>query len=144
MLILQGIHSLLRWLVVLAALITIAKLAMGLLRQSDFDRASRALVAAFGGLMDLQALLGLVLLIWKGLIEGNLFNFADALARSRWEHLLVMLVAVVAAHLPTRWKDKPAPLRTRNTLIAVVVSLALVVVGVFTLIGNRWIPRWPF
>jgi len=59
--------------------------------------------------------------------------------RQRWEHLGIMLVAVIVAHLPAMWKKKDDTTRYRNTLIAVVVSLLLVVLGVTLLPGNRWL-----
>ena len=50
-----------------------------------------------------------------------------------------MVLAVIVAHLPAAWKKSPDHIRTRNTLIAVIVSLILVVIGVGVALG--W-PRW--
>lgn len=139
-----GLHSLIRWLVIIAALATIVKLSLNLTRKAEFDGASRGLVAAFSGLMDLQVLLGLIYFVWNGLAMGQLFSFGTPIIRQRWEHLFVMVIALVVAHLPARWKDKPDQLRTRNTLIAVLGSLLLVGLGVSMLGAGRWAFHWPF
>ena len=128
------IHSIVRWLTVLVAAVLIVKFTLGWLKRQPFDKAARALSGAFGGLMDTQLLLGLIFFIWNGsLIEGG---FA---LRQRWEHLGVMLIAVIVAHLSAMWKKKDDTTRYRNTLITVLVSLALIILGVTALSGNRWL-----
>jgi hypothetical protein len=139
-----GLHSLVRWAIVAVGLAAVAILAIRLAKKGSFDGPSRGLTAAFSGLMDLQMLLGLIFFIWNGLDLGMLFNFGKPFIRHRWEHLFVMVLAVAAAHQPARWKDKPDALRLRNTLLAIVTSLALVVIGVLILGADRWLPRWPF
>jgi uncharacterized membrane protein YfhO len=139
-----GLHSLNRWLIVAVGLAAIVILAVRLANKDSFDGPVRGLTAAFSGLMDLQMLLGLIYFIWNGLAMGMLFAFGTPLIRHRWEHLFVMVLAVAAAHLPSRWKDEPDQLRLRNTLIAIVISMTLVVVGVLVLGAQYWIPRWPF
>lgn len=65
--ILLTLHSILRWLTILAALGAIFKLTEGLLQKKEYNKTSSGLVAAFGGLMDTQLLLGLLFFIWNGL-----------------------------------------------------------------------------
>jgi hypothetical protein len=139
-----GLHSLNRWLIVAVGLAAIVILAIRLANKGSFDGPSRGLTAAFSGLMDLQFLLGLIYFIWNGLALGMLFDFGTPFIRHRWEHLFLMVLAVAAAHLPARWKDKPDQPRLRSSLIAIAASLGLVVVGVLTLGAARWLPRWPF
>jgi hypothetical protein len=128
------IHSIVRWLTVFVAVALIVKFALGWLKQHSFDKTARALSGAFGGLMDTQLLLGLIFFIWNGsMIEGG-FGL-----RHRWEHLGVMVIAVVIAHLPAMWKKKDDTTRYRNTLFAVLAALVLIIVGVATLPGNRWL-----
>ncbi len=134
MTLLLTLHSILRWVIVLAALALIIKFALGLINKQPYDKAARGLTSAFSGLMDTQLLLGTVFFAWSGLaIQGG---FA---LRHRWEHLAVMLVAVIVAHLPAMWKQRDNQTRYRNGLIAVLVSILLVVAGVFALPGNRWL-----
>ncbi len=134
MTLLLTLHSILRWVIVLAALAIIIKFALGLIQKQPYDKAARGLVSAFGGLMDTQLLLGTAFFVWSSLaIQGG---FA---LRHRWEHLAVMLVAVIVAHLPAMWKQRDDQTRYRNGLAAILVSILLVVVGVFALPGNRWL-----
>lgn len=126
------LHSIVRWLVILVALAAIVKLTIGLLKKQDFDTMTGGLVSAFGGLMDTQLLLGLLFFIWNGLAGAGF-------PRQRWEHLVIMLVAVVVAHLPAMWKKAETQVRLRNTLLAVIGSLLLVVLGVSMLQPNRWL-----
>ncbi|MCS6994834.1 MAG: hypothetical protein N2117_05980 [Anaerolineales bacterium] len=128
------LHSILRWLVVFVALALLIRFGLGLIQKHAYDRSARGLASAFAGLMDLQLLIGTVFFVWSGFaIQGG---FA---LRHRWEHLFVMLLAVLAAHLPAAWKKKDDQTRYRNGLSAVLVSLLLVVIGVFALPGNRWL-----
>jgi hypothetical protein len=117
------IHSLVRWLIVLVALAAIVKFALGWLRSSAGDAMDRGLMSGFSGLMDLQALLGIIVLVGGGLS-------GDGLPFYRIEHAVTMLIAVAVAHLPMRWRSAPGPVRARNNLLAILVSLALVAVGV--------------
>jgi len=126
------LHSIVRWLVILVALAAIVKLTVGLLKKQDFDTMIGGLVSAFGGLMDTQLLLGLLFFVWNGLAGAGF-------PRQRWEHLVIMLVAVVVAHLPAMWKKAGTQVRLRNTLLAVIGSLLLVVLGVSLLQPNRWL-----
>lgn len=134
MTILLTLHSILRWVIVLVALALIIKFALGLIQKQPYDKTARGLVSAFGGLMDTQLLLGTAFFVWSGLaIQGG---FA---LRHRWEHLAMMLVAVIVAHVPAMWKKRDDQTRYRNGLVAILVSILLVVVGVFALPGNRWL-----
>ena len=123
-------HSGLRWIIVLAAAIAIVKFALGWLKGGEFKGMDRGLMAGFSGLMDLQAVLGLIFLIWNGAVDGAGFP------RHRLEHAFIMILAAVAAHFSTRWKNADAKTRFRGNLIMIIISLMLVVVGVAMLPGG--------
>jgi hypothetical protein len=124
--VLLEIHSLVRWLLVLVSLATVAKFAWGWLRQAKFEKADQALISGFGGLMDLQATLGLVFFLWSGFAQ-------NAFPGYRFEHAVTMILALLVAHLPMRWKKAADSVRYRTGLFATLGALALVVVGVFLL-----------
>lgn len=128
--ILLMLHSIVRWVIVLVAVVAIVKLALGWLRGGAFKGMDRGLVSAFSGLMDLQATLGIIFLLWNGLATEIGFP------RHRIEHAFVMIIAAVVAHLPARWKNAADATRFRNSLLAIVVSLVLVYIGVATLPGG--------
>ncbi len=128
------LHSIVRWLTVLVAMAAIVKFALGWLQKQPFDKSARALSGAFGGLMDLQLLLGFIFFFWNGMmIPGGL------MLSHRLEHLTTMLLAVIVAHLPAMWKKADDNKRYRNTLFAIVLSLLLVILGVTMLPGSRWL-----
>ncbi|MCX6078636.1 MAG: hypothetical protein NTW32_03800 [Chloroflexi bacterium] len=132
MLILLTIHSIVRWLVTLVALALIIRLIIGLVKKQPFDKSAAGLTSAFGGLMDTQLLLGLLFLVQDGLSKSGFPSY-------RMEHAFAMILAVIVAHLPAMWKNKDDSLRTRNTLIIVIISLLLVFIGISPLGGwGRW------
>lgn len=127
---LLALHSLVRWIVVLVALVAIVKFALGWLQKANAQKIDRTLMSAFSGLVDLQILLGLVLLLMTG-------DFS----MPRIEHLVTMIVAAVVAHLPMRWRNDTSTKALRNNLLVVVAVIVLVVAGIASLPGNRWFFR---
>ena len=125
------IHSITRYLVTLVAIVLIIRLVIGLIKKQAFDKSASALTGAFSGLMDTQLLLGILFFVLDGLAKTGFPQY-------RWEHAISMLLAVIVAHLPAMWKKKDDAVRTRNTLIAVSVSLLLVFIGVSALGMTRW------
>lgn len=118
------LHGEIRWLVALVGLIAIVKYSLGMMRRSEFKGVDRALMGIFTGLLDLNLLFGLVLLFGLG---GGLPGF-------RIEHATTMLLAVIAAHLAVIWRRSvDSTAKFRNSLVVVIVALALVAVGVIRL-----------
>lgn len=126
--ILLMIHSILRWVILLVAVIAIVVFLVSWLRRSPLQGVDRGLMSGFSGLMDLQATLGIVILIWSGL-AGSGFP------RYRLEHGLIMVLAAVVAHLSARWKNAEEPLRYRNYFLIILASLVLVMIGILVLPG---------
>ena len=124
------IHSLVRWLIVIAAVAAIIKFALGWLQGGTFQKSDRILTSAFGGLMDLQVTLGIVFLVWDGIANTGFPMFRIA-------HAATMIFAAVAGHLPARWKNAADKIRFRNTLFCVLGALALVYLGV-ALLPKGW------
>ncbi|GAB4482827.1 MAG: hypothetical protein OHK0031_05660 [Anaerolineales bacterium] len=133
MTILLTLHSIVRWLTILTAAAALIKLTLGLTQKQAFDKLASGLTGAFSGLMDTQLLLGGFFFLLSGAAIPGGFSL-----RYRWEHLSLMLVAVILAHLPAMWKKQADNLRYRNTLFAVLGALILVALGVSLLPGNRW------
>jgi hypothetical protein len=134
------IHSWLRWVIVLVGLIALAIHALGLLQKKPYNSMSRGLMSAFTGLLDLQMLVGIIQLIagWQGFVSAG-----GGFPRAQVEHTFAMLLAVAAAHVITRNKEKPDNIRYRNGVIAIlVVAVLLVLATVFVLQGPRWIFRF--
>ena len=119
--VIYGLHSLNRWLVVAVAVVAIVKFALGWLQQRSFTGMDRGLASGFAGLMDLQLVLGLVLLFGLGV------------NRVRTTHMGYGIVAVILAHLPALWRRSPDRIRFRNTLLAIVASVVVIIIGVSSL-----------
>lgn len=132
--ILLTLHSIVRWLVIGVALATGVKFGLGWLKKHSYDSTARGLISVFGGLMDLQVVLGLAWFVLDGLSAPSSF-----LSGYRWAHLILMFVAAFIVHLPARWKNQEDTLRYRDSLATVAVSLLLVFIGVTILPGNRWL-----
>ena len=126
--ILLMIHSILRWVILLVAAIAIVVFLVSWLRRSHLQGVDRGLMSGFSGLMDLQATIGIILLIWGGL--GGL-----GFPAYRIEHGFIMILAAVVAHLSVRWKNADEPLRYRNYFLIILGSLFLVLVGISVLPG---------
>lgn len=124
--IVRTIHGEFRWLVAIVAVVVIVKFALGLIKKSEYKSMDRGLMAAFVGLIDINFLLGLILLFSLG------FD-----SRTRLEHAGTMFIAVLLAHSNAAWrKSTDSAKKFRNNLILVVVVLALVFVGVMTIRGG--------
>ena len=120
-------HSILRWMILLVGVIAIVIFLIGWLRGSEFGGMARGLMSGCSGLMDLQVVLGIILLLWSG--------FAGAgFPLNRIEHGLVMITAAIVAHLSARWKNAEDTVRFRNDLFVVVGSLLLILIGISVLL----------
>src|SRR5690242_14827025 len=106
------LHSWVRWIILILAVAALVKHVIGLMQKQPYDSAARGLMAAFSGAMDLQVLLGLILLV---LIGGP--------QRMHWEHLGTMIIAAVVAHLPAAWKKKADKVRYRNNVLVIIGAL---------------------
>jgi hypothetical protein len=118
------LHSNVRYLVLLAAVAAIVMAALGWRSPGGGSSgAERGTMAAFVGLLDLQVLLGLVLLA--------LFPFYPALIG----HIMMMALAAVAAHVGSVMARKREPARSAAPvrLITVVIALVLVVGGIMAI-----------
>lgn len=126
------IHSINRWLASISALALIITLIVGWIQKKPFHKKTAFLTSAFVGFMDLQMLLGVILLVLNMSIKGNI-------EQDDIEHATTMFLAVIAAHLTGLWKKKEGNIRTRNTLFAVLASILLILMGVGRLGMDKWI-----
>jgi uncharacterized membrane protein YphA (DoxX/SURF4 family) len=124
------IHSFVRWIIMLVALVAIVKFAIGWAANSLFKGMDRGLASGFSGLMDLQVLLGLVYFIWNGIAVTGFPMF-------RILHMITMLIAAAVAHLPSRFKAVNDKLRFQYSFLAIIASLVLVFIGI-SFLPNGW------
>ena len=120
------IHGELRWLVVLAAVIVIIKFLIGWLGKRNYASVDRTLLTVLTILLDINVLLGLVILLFGGGFTGP-----------RLEHATTMILAAIAAHMTAIWrKSSDSSLKYRNQLFMVLLAAVLVIFGVIRLRGG--------
>lgn len=118
-------HSGLRYAVLLAGLLALAYSLIAALRGRDWDRPGRILLSIFVGVMDLQVLMGLILV------------FARVFYPALWGHLTMMVVAAVAGHVALALNKRRPPERQSHWVAVVGSGLALVlIVGGIMAIGR--------
>ena len=114
-------HSGLRYLVLLAGLVLVVVCVAGLASRKPGGKALRVLGSSYTGLLDLQALLGL-LLVATGLFYPALIG-----------HLAMTVLAVGAAHLGPVLGRRHPPRAYLWSLVAAVLSLLLVAGGLMAI-----------
>ncbi|MCP4139912.1 MAG: hypothetical protein GY755_06425 [Chloroflexi bacterium] len=122
-------HSGIRWLIILAALSALALFGYGWIVKKTFPKLSRILPAAYSGLLDAQVLLGLIFMIWTG-------SQGAGYPRFRLEHMAMMILAAVLAHLPSRWAKAGKENLYRNTFLVILGTLLLIYLGILVLPGG--------
>ncbi len=112
-------HSGLRYLVLLAGLVALVWFVWGLGTNRPFSRPAPAMLAVFVGLLDLQVLMGIVLLIGGYRPPGI------------WGHVACMILALTLAH--SMKKSSRTSTGYGRPLLGVAGSLALIVVGILAI-----------
>ena len=120
-----GLHSLVRWLVVVAAVAAIIRYVIDLVGKSPDAELGRKLMMAYTILLDVNVLLGIILLVGRAIGVGQILPI--------WiEHAVTNLIAVTIAHVfAARSKKMAEPKRAAAWRLAgVVISILLIVMGV--------------
>ena len=120
-----GLHSLVRWLVVIAAVAAIIRYVIDLVGKSPDAEMGRKLMMAYTILLDVNVLLGLILIVGRASAVGQILPI--------WiEHAVTNLIAVTIAHIfAARSKKLADPKRAAAWRLAgVVISILLIVMGV--------------
>lgn len=120
-----GLHSLVRWLVVIVAVIAVVRYALVMMGRAPASGMDRGLISGYTGLLDLNVLLGLIVIVGLSISAGQVLLV--------WlEHAVTNVIGVVVAHvLAQRAKKMDDPkLKARMNLLSVVISILIIVVGV--------------
>ena len=98
-------HNVMRWVVVLLAIYALYRIYTGWLGKKPFTESDRKALSFFSIGMDIQLLLGLLLYFVLSPITTSAFsNFGAAMSNAgvrqfAVEHILMMVIAVVLAHV---------------------------------------------
>lgn len=132
------LHDALRWLLLLAFLITVIKYLAGWLGDQGWKKIDHTLGLILTALMDLQLLTGLVLYFFLSPVTKIAFNdFGGAMKNPDLrfyavEHLTMMLAAVILVHIG-RAKSKKAVFdrdRFKHSAIYFLLALVLILAGI--------------
>lgn len=128
------VHSWLRWIVVIVGVVVVIKFCLGWLGNQDWKPLDTRLAALFPMLIDIQLLLGLLLyFVLSPITTGALGNFGAAMSNpiQRFyavEHIFMMLIAVVVAHIGSALVKKRATATAKFRIGAIFCALTFIII----------------
>ncbi len=136
--ILVDLHSINRWIVLLFGLITLVSAGRGWLAKHTWQQSDQRYPKLFIIFLDIQLLLGLLLYFVFSPITTNGFEYVFGNPASRFfllEHSIMMLLAVIIAHIGTsRVRKAKAENKFKRAFVFYGFSLLLILVSI----------PWPF
>lgn len=116
----RTIHGEMRWIVALLGIIVVVKFIIGWLGKRDYQPLDRYLLLGYTISLDINVLLGLILLFSMGINTSY-----------RIEHAVTMLLSAAAAHATAIWRrSSDDASKFRNQMLLALLSLLLVIMGV--------------
>ncbi len=147
--ILLPIHSFVRWLLVIAVVVAVARAFMGWFGKKAFTALDNKIGLAFTSLLDLQLLIGLILYVISPILQTAFQNFGGAMGNTQMrffavEHILMMVIAVVLAHVGRALSKKASTDLLKHRRAAIWFGLALLVMLLaipwpFSPVSRPWI-----
>ena len=128
------IHSLLRWVVVIAGLVVLARAIGGITGRRDWLPADGAAMRVFSISLDIQFLIGLLLYVWLSPFIRDAWADMGATMRNAplrffaVEHLFGMIVGIALAHVGKSKIGKATDATRKHKLAAIFFGLAMVVI----------------
>lgn len=136
-LILLTLHNLTRWLVLILAVLVIIRAFTGWLGKKTYQDQDRRFLMMYTGIFDVQILLGITLFFTKGwggvMINGGAEVMSNSALRFfAVEHWVLMLLAVIVAHVGSSQAKKvvDSVKKYRRTAIWIAISLVLVLASI--------------
>jgi hypothetical protein len=132
------IHNLLRWVVLLLAILAIVRAVLGVTGRRGWASADQAAGQWFSRMLDVQMLLGLVLYIFLSPFTREAFGDFGAAMRNpplrfyAVEHIAAMAIAVGLVHVGTVRvkKAKDAAQRHKSALIFYALALVIMLLSI--------------
>lgn len=135
--VLLPIHNILRWVVVIAAVVAIAGSWLGVLQKKEWTKGDRLRGVGFVAAMDVQLLVGMILYFTSPLIQQGFEDFGAAMKEAgiRYflvEHIFLMVIAVALAHVGSVMAKKADTDSAKFKRAAIFFTISFVLVLVRT------------
>jgi len=128
------LHNVLRWLILIAALVVLLKYFTGWFSQKKWQKSDHVLGIIFTALIDLQFLTGIVLYFFVSPITKTAFqDFGAAMKNADLrfyavEHALMMLIAAALIHIGWSRSKKAATDRAKFSQALIFFGIAYVII----------------
>jgi hypothetical protein len=129
-----ALHNIMRWVVVIGGVLAAVRALYGWLSSRPWRQLDNQLGLIFTVSLDIQVLLGLLLyFVLSPITSGNLSNMGELMsdAGARFylvEHSLIMLVALVLAHVGRALSRRAEDDRGKHMRAAIFFTLAILLV----------------
>lgn len=142
---LLSLHSIVRWAIVIIGVIAVVRAFIGWFGGRQWQQLDDRLGLGFTTTMDINLLLGLLLYFLSPLTRSALQDFGAAMGNSALrflavEHALLMVIAVVLAHIGRARSKKAGDDRSKFKQAAIFFGLAIV--AVFLAIPWPFMSQW--
>jgi heme A synthase len=124
--ILWSAHSWMRYVILIAGLLSLVMALMSVTKRTELTSATKTVIRVFVYALTAQALLGIIQLV-------VLWTEYEGALRHRMEHGALMLVVVGLAHYGMRFVRMPAPVGPRNMTIVLAGLIILIILGILIL-----------
>ncbi|MCC6616947.1 MAG: hypothetical protein IT320_25980 [Anaerolineae bacterium] len=125
--IVQFLHSWLRWIFVIVAIVGLVYFLINWLQQKPWVKQGQTMLTIFSSTLGLQWIIGLVLFL--------AYLSAGSSSRTQVEHLVPQTIALIVAHMHFSWRRREMAdaTRWRNGFLLMVAVLVIIVIGISVL-----------
>jgi uncharacterized membrane protein YozB (DUF420 family) len=135
-----AVHNILRWIVLFLLILALVRAFRGWFGKRDWTSTDRRAGTFYSVALDIQLLLGLILyFVLSPITRIALSDFGSALANTDlrffvFEHVLMMILAVILAHVGVATAKRAAEPALKHRRSAIWFSLSLIAI----LLGMPW------
>ena len=141
---LMHVHNIVRWLVLLAAILAIGFAFVGWLGKKDWKKSDNILGLLYTVLIDIQLLTGIILYAFVSPITKAAFaDFGAAMENDTLrfyavEHITMMIVALIVVHIGRARSKKALIVTHKHRRAAIYYSIGFIII----LAGIPWSRGW--
>jgi hypothetical protein len=142
----QGLHNLVRWVVVLGGLWALIAVVRGLAGKLRYDAAAEGAGKFFVSVLDLQVVIGVILYLVSPLVKAAMTQGMAAAMQNAdlrfflVEHAVIMVLAAVAAHVGRATARPGATAQAKYTRALIWYLIAAVLIAYGTPWGRSLVP----